>query len=857
LQQKASAAEINSVLGNSVDGREVLASIEQNSTTADDAELTVALRELQTNFDSYRNEQTVDRRTMREQMDRLSGEKSSLQAAVSRVSSQLTLATERYEMLHSNFVALQSENQELQKRGQNLSESAARQDIRTQQVAEDLIESRGLLESMRSENANLKAEKTLWKGIQDRLNQDNESLVQDKNRLNGLLATQQSLQNERDLNESETRRRLQTQIDSLDAELKTTKRKLDEEVKEAKQAQLKKDYDAQQSQKRVDDLLASLGQIKEQHASTRTSRDLLQARVDDLTVELRNAEERATRLQPRPTPRPGFAPEQTAAPDEDDAEARLQELTNEASDLKRDLDLANTHLENAKAQAEQFKQLAQTAEEELETLNNAQELYHEEMDSSLATKESRIKELEQRADDLSAELANSNRQLSTLQDSQAEVARRYEDEKRILDEEIARLKDDEERFNETARAHRQDLRAQADIATKAQQDYEQELVKHAEAAQQLQLLRAEYNQLKNDAVSWKTEAESARHALAQSEGSWGERKAHLEQELEDLKRRRDDTNAENKLLHQQLDSVTAQITALKQSRASAGESGESVPAATADAGLEGLNELNGYLRREKEILEVQNELKNQESRRLQTQVEYMQSQLDEARLKLEQERRAQTDSSTAALAHKDLMEKLNQLNLLRESNATLRSEGQRTLKQLAEKAVAIEKLEAKIQPLEAQIRELESQKSFTEEELKQVQEDRDRWQKRMEGILANYGRTDPAEVEQLKQRVTELETERDALRAAEQALQEKANQAQELETTLEAERVQWRDSRTKIIEQAKERDRKKTATINEMQISRNELQTQLDEISTKLAACEQELEAAEQEKATLEAERNS
>ncbi|KAI1504753.1 hypothetical protein F5X99DRAFT_348507 [Biscogniauxia marginata] len=237
IESRASADELASALGRPAqDG--VLASIEQNSAMNDDGDYTTLLRDLQQNFDQYRNEQTVDRKTMKEQIEKLSAERNSLQAEVSKIASQLSLASERYEMLQSNFVALQNENKELQKRSQALSESAAKQDIRTQQVAEDLVEARGLVESMRSENANLKAEKKLWKDIQDRLSQDNENLLQEKSRLNGLLATQQTLQNERELSESEAKRRLQGQIDSLEAELNTSKRKLADEVEEAKKAQL-------------------------------------------------------------------------------------------------------------------------------------------------------------------------------------------------------------------------------------------------------------------------------------------------------------------------------------------------------------------------------------------------------------------------------------------------------------------------------------------------------------------------------------------------------------------------------------------------------------------------------------------
>ncbi|XDG06092.1 hypothetical protein ABKA04_005707 [Annulohypoxylon sp. FPYF3050] len=850
VESRASAEEMASALGRSTqDG--VLASIEQNSAANDDtSDYTTLLRDLQQNFDLYRNEQTADRKTMKEQLEKLSAERNSLQAEVSKLQSQLSLASERYEILQSNLAALQSENKELQKRNQTMSESAAKQDIRTQQVAEDLVEARGLLESMRSENANLKAEKKLWKDIQDRLSQDNESLMQEKSRLNGLLATQQTLQNERELSESETKRRLQSQIDTLETDLNTTKRKLADEVEEGKKAQLRKEYDAQQFQKRIDELTSNLGQIREELVATKTSRDHLQSRADELAIQLRSAEERAERLQPRPTPRPGSmvpASEQSAA--QADTDERIQELIHEVADLKRDLELTKSHLENAQAQVEQYKRLSQSSEEELERINSTQDQYQQEMDATILAKDATIKELEQRIEDLSAELARSNNELTTLRDSQAEVAKCFEDEKAILEEEITRLKEEEERYTASSQFHQQDLRAQAEIAANAQEAYENEVMKHGETAKSLSNLRSEFNELKTSAVTWKAEAESAKATLLQNESSWDERRQRFEREISELRARRDDANAQNKLLHQQLDDVTKQVSALQQSRSSTDESLDAIAAQPSGSEADKFRELSTYLRREKDILEVQYDLKVQEAKRLQQQLEYAQSQLDEARLKLEQERRSQGDSDRSSMAHKDLMSKLEELNLFRESSAALRAEARQAQTQLAEKTARITELESLIQPLEAQVEELQSQQAFKEAEMKQLHEDRDRWQKRTEDILSKHGRTDPAEIEELRQMITKLESERNSLQETEASLK---GSVEKLEQDLKEKEASWATSKEKLISQAKERSRTLTAAKTELTTERDALRTKVAEVSDQLSTTQKELDLSKKTKLSLE-----
>jgi nucleoprotein TPR len=352
------SSDLASVFGQSVDGTQngLLQTIEHGPGGSNNTNYAALLRELQGHFDQYREEQTVDRRTMKEQVERLSSEKNSLQAEIAKISSQLTLSGERFELLQSNYTMLQNENNELQKRSQILSEAAAKQDLRTQQVAEDLVEAKGLIESMRNENANLKAEKKLWKDVQDRLSQDNEGLMNERSRLNNLIANQQTLQNERELSDSETRRRLQSQVEALEAELTTTKRKLNDEVEDNKRAQLRKEYDSQQNQKRIDDLASSLSQAREDLVAAQTTRDHLQSRVEELTIELKSAEERVELLQPRPTPRPRLGTETSNTNGEVPAGdlSREQELAIEISELKRDLDLTKSELESTKSQMGQY-----------------------------------------------------------------------------------------------------------------------------------------------------------------------------------------------------------------------------------------------------------------------------------------------------------------------------------------------------------------------------------------------------------------------------------------------------------------------------------------------------------------------
>jgi nucleoprotein TPR len=803
------------------------------------------LRKVQTHFDTFREETTTDHKALRQQVNELSRKNSELLSDVSRASSQHAAASQRAELLQSNFNMLKTENTELQKRYSALFETANRQDLRTQQAAEDLVEAKGLVESLQRENANLKAEKDLWKNIEKRLIDDTENLRNERARLDSLNGNLQTILNEREHTDSESRRRLQASVESLESELQTTKRKLNDEVEESKKANMRREFDHEQSQKRIDDLVTSLSSVREELVAAKTTRDHLQSRVDELAVELKSAEERLQVFQARPS-----ITTEPSAEGEDGIDGsgltREQELGIEVSELKRDLELAKGELEHAKQLAEDYQAISQASEERLESATETHEQYREETDRLVEEKNTKIQDLETRVEEISAELSTSNNEISKLREEQAEAQHRLEEQKANFESELSRLKDDNERHVAATQYHQEDLKAQAEIAQHAQQNYESELVKHAEAAKNLQIVRAESNQLKLDIAGLKTQCETYKTDLSQKEASWAEQRATYEGELSELQKRREEVLRQNSVLHTQLENITSQISSLQKDRMNISDDEQDGEQAAPN--LEGLQEVIKFLRREKEIVEVQYHLSTQESKRLNQQLDYTQSQLDESRLKLEQQRRAAADSDHNALNHNKLLETINELNVFRESNATLRNQLKQTEAARDEKTARVNELVQEIEPYKTRIHELESQLEAKDGEMQLLQADRDRYQQRVQNILQKYDRVDPTEMQELKEKLTSLETERseviaerDALQAKVLALETEVAEFPEKQQQQYTERIQ--ELRTKLTEQFKARSKDLSARTKAKQEELNVVLQEKGVIQAELQTTKEELEA--------------
>ncbi|KAL8907417.1 MAG: hypothetical protein Q9171_005859 [Xanthocarpia ochracea] len=847
----------DSMFGDSVNGgvppttpsqSRMVNSIEQSPHAKDISDYAKLLKEMQSHFDNYRTEAATDHRTLKEQVDKLSNTNAELRSEVSRSNSQVTLAFERYQMLQSNYEMLKTENTELQKRSQFFSDNAAKQEFRTQQVAEDLVEAKGLLDSMRNDNANLRAEKEFFKTIEKRLNADNEAHFREKTRLNTLNIELQNLLNRNQQTESEDRQKLQTRVNALELELQTTKRALSDQADDYKRISDRREYEHQQSQRRIDDLIASLGSTREELAAAKTGRDHLLVRVDELTIELRSAEERIQLLQPDASHRLSNGTEnQTEQLDSDvqqDSIGKEQELAVEISELKKDLVHAKVETDIAKNQVEQYKTISQSAEELLQSLNETQEVYRQDMDKILEERNAKIQELEQRISEIHVELASTSSELTDLRAKDAEADRQLQEQRSVFEADIARLKDQDDRHATAAKFHQEDLKAQVVIAQQAQQNYENELVKHAEAARTLQKIRAENNELKIQMVGLKTERDAAQANLTQSEESWLDSKARYERELDDMKEGRQSLEDQNDRLHQQLETLGTQIANL-QKRTAPDEAGE--PDSTvANSGLENLQEVIKYLRREKEIVDVQLELSTQETKRLKQQLDYTQSQLDDTRLKLNQQRRVEENSERSSLNHNKLMDTINELNTFRESNVTLRNESRQAQASLAQKIREAEQLNAQVEPLQAEVRDLKAQQETLSGELKLLQENRDFWMQRNQDILKKYDRVDPAELEALKTQLQGLQAERDELLLSKQTLQEQIDGqvAQAQEQTKE----RLDELKSRLTDQFKSRSKTLTGTIRERDASLQAMTTEKQELEQRLLQLEQDLVEANADK---------
>ncbi|KAK6538051.1 hypothetical protein TWF694_010942 [Orbilia ellipsospora] len=822
---------------------------EAEADAADKQDYGQLLRELQQSFDQYKMEASTDQKTLREQAVALQNEKNELQIQLTRLNGQLELATTRYEMLNGNISMMTSENRELHKRNQELSDLHARLDLRSQQIEQELVENRSMLDSIRNDNVKLKAEKDLWKNIEERLSKDNETLLSERAQLKSTINSLQAMQTEKEQLDVEAKRRLTNQLGRLEGELESTKKRLSDEVEETKKLQLRRDSEAREAQRKIDEINASLSAAREGMVAAKTTQDHLQSRVDELQISLKAAEEKISVLQP-----------QTNRNADDEALNREQDLQIEISELTRNLELTKADLESARADVEKYKEISQSSEDALQSINESHETYVQDTEQQLEEKDAKIQDLEQRMGEITSELQSSNEELSRLRQEQAESVRIKEDQLKLQESEITSLKDEVKSQMMASKHHQDDLKRQAQIAQEAQQSYEQELMKHAQAADALQKIRSDFTSLKMQVHGYKTEAETARSMLDSSSASWESQKETYEKELKEVRVRCDDLIKQNKLVHAQFEGVSQQIADLQKDRERAiGE----MEVATSDTSLEELREVISYIRREKEIVDVQLELQTQEAKRLRVKLDHSTKQLDEVRVTLSEERAKETESMRLAAQNEEIKQKMGELTIIRESNVALRAERDRFAGMVESLRKEAADLKAKIEPLEEKITMLEGDVEVKDGQMKLLQEDNERWKARTNQILQKYDRIDPAELEALKDQLKSVQEQFDEaqgkLAVAEEQLQAKNVEIEaknaEIVDAAPKEAAKWRSRLDKLVNDSKEKLAARRKEIEMQKTEINELKASLEQMQAVASASTNSEEALGQLRASLESEK--
>ncbi|XP_061587970.1 nucleoprotein TPR-like isoform X2 [Cololabis saira] len=687
------------------------------------AQTKAALKQLNDSFILYKKEKAENDKMLNETNDRLQKQLTELRCSRAKLNSQLEFSSKRYEILQETVSAYRREITALQERNQKMAATAQRHEHIILTMSQDLRQTNEklALEEVRVEN--LGKEKNMLRQVESRLSREKEAMLAEHRNQNLLLTNLKSIQLTMERTETETRQRLNTRIEQLEAELSSMKTKMDQEV--AQRHTLGRNMDAQ--------LLEAKKQLETQNTLQQKTRELLRSseqQVAMLKTQLASASSSeavatsgnttapATRAAGLRAPLRVRSPVPAASQQSNQADQELSEVKSLLQSAEEQKSQLAEQLKIANATVEQYRSVVLTLEDSLKKEKE-----------SRSPLEVRLKE----ADNVQKLLEKSILELEKMKEQEQEERRKAVDvvEKRVLELQRSLKSSQAEQQEAVERAAAavtqeqkatQDSLLQTKLAGEAQAKYERELMLHAADVEALQQLKKSSQQEMQHKRELEDELKKTMSLLQEKTASWNTLEKKLKEDLSNQSRRCEELGKQNALLHQQMDEMATKSRQPQQQQQhldlSLNEEGKTT---------EQILEILRFVRREKEIAVARHEASDGEALRYKQRVQHQDREIKELQEALNAEREKMQMTTKTLAQQQEQLKRMESIGALQETNRMLKIDKDKLEQELQQAQAKVTKLQSDIAPLHNSLSilsekngSLQADKRLLEEDLKRL-----------------------------------------------------------------------------------------------------------------------------------------
>ncbi|EIN12937.1 hypothetical protein PUNSTDRAFT_97919 [Punctularia strigosozonata HHB-11173 SS5] len=823
-----------------------------NGVVPDSSDHARELAEMRERYESTQTDLVADAERNREQLAVVERDADRARAELARLSARAEILEERLRISNDQYQQKVHELDALSDRHQRLYEQCTRYDIECNRATEDLALVASKLEEMRNENANLRAEKAILQDIQDRLSEENKTLSLNVDHFSKLVTNIQKMQNDLERSGENDRRRLEAQIQMMETQVLDLRTQLTQERDTVRHLTLQKDLELRDLHAKVEKAHQELSKTRESLIGAETSKKHLEERVEDLSKQLQGNQEKLAVYERRSD---GVPAQQMHA-----GMSREEQLEAEVAELRSSLKVAQVELTNARNHVQQFQEISQASESALASLSSTFDEYKTSSEAQIAKHEAEYTAMNEKLHAVQQELAQASQKYTELKSSYDSDRAAWASDKKTLEDTIVDMSTSEKHSESDRVLFEAELRQQQDRVKAAEDRYSREVIAHAETIKALETAKAQLSTAQNKATEGVAAAETAKANLIASENSWKQQKAALEKEIADLAARCKDLTSQNDTLHHHLESVSTQATRIRQAADASAPVSEDDQSDDTDSKLSELRSVVAYLRKEKEIVDLQLELSKQECLRLKSQIEHLSQTLQETRQALSEERERAVDAAASQAQHAELLEKINQLTILRESNATLRAESEANARRARDLDLKLQRLTTELEPAKEEARLAQAELSARDAQLQRLQEENKKWQERNSQLLTKYDRIDPAEVQSLKEEIEQLKKEKEQAVSEQEQRLAQLSKIQESYTKLKDAAQHNNGVFKKRMAAAQEKEVQLTKTISDLQTQVEALTSRYNDEQAggaeELKRLQDQISKINQEKAALEAALN-